>query len=93
MSRRRNTLLAVLALLLAAGGFAWYWQATAVDRQVNAPLAERRQDELSLVEPWLTKLRLSEDRRTDQGWPEVAAELGKLGPSAGPELTALAPPL
>ena len=43
MSRRRRTLLVVLALvLLAAGGFAWYWQATAVDRQVNALLAKVR---------------------------------------------------
>ncbi|KKM99375.1 hypothetical protein LCGC14_1148530 [marine sediment metagenome] len=33
MPRRRKTLLVVLALLLAAGGFAWYWQATAVDRR------------------------------------------------------------
>ena len=48
MTRRRKTLLVILAaVLLAAGGFAWYWQATAVDqavdRQVNALLAEVRE--------------------------------------------------
>ena len=36
MTRRRQKLLVALALvLLAGGGFAWYWRATAVDRQVT----------------------------------------------------------
>ena len=39
MTYRRESLLVVLAvLILGAGGFAWYWQATTVDRQVNALL-------------------------------------------------------
>ncbi|KKL56182.1 hypothetical protein LCGC14_2247950, partial [marine sediment metagenome] len=46
MTRRRKTLLVVLALvLLAAGGLVWYGQATAVDRQVNALLDEVRPQE------------------------------------------------
>ena len=40
MTRRRKKLLVAVALaVLAAGGFAWYWQATAVDGQVTALLA------------------------------------------------------
>ena len=36
MTCRRRKLLAVLALiLLAAGGSAWYWQITAVDRRMR----------------------------------------------------------
>ena len=86
MTRRRKTLLVAFALLLAAGGVAWYWQATAVDRQVNALLAEVRQDEPGLVERWLIKLRLWEDRRTGREYYEVGNDLAKLGPSAVPRL-------
>ena len=87
MTRRRKTLLVVLALVvLAAGGVAWYRQATAVGRQVNALLDEVRGEERGLVERWGIKLGLMKDRRTGRDWPEVAGDLAKLGPSAVPEL-------
>ena len=87
MTRRRKKLLVALALiLLAAGGFAWYWQATAVGRQVNALLAEVREHEPGLVERWLTKLGLWKDRRTGRRSRDVAEDLAKLGPSAVPAL-------
>ena len=86
MTRRRKTLLVALALVLAAGGFAWYWQATAVHRQVNALLAELREDEPGLAERWLIKLGLMRDRRTGRAWNEVAEDLAKLGRSAAGEL-------
>ena len=87
MTRRRKTLLVVLGLiLLAAGGFAWYWRATAVDRQVNALLAEVREDNPGLVESWLIKLGLMKGPRTDRSYDQVAYDLAKLGPSAVPAL-------
>ncbi len=87
MTRKRKTLLAVLALiLLAGGGFAWYWRATATDRQVNALLAELRDDEPGLVDRWLIKLGLAKDPRTGRWYPPVAEDLAKLGPSAVPAL-------
>ena len=87
MTRRRKTLLVACALvLLAAGGLAWYWQATAVDRQVNALLPEVRKDGPNLVERWLIKLGLRKDRRTGRWFYEVAEDLVKLGPSAVGEL-------
>ena len=55
---RWKMLLVVVALLLAAGGFAWYWQATAVDRQVEGLLAEVRSEVPTGMERWLIKLRL-----------------------------------
>ena len=87
MTRRRKTLLVVLALvLLAAGGFAWYWQATAVERQVDALLDEVREEERGLVERCLVRLGLAKGRRTYRHWREVATDLAKLGPSAVPQL-------
>ena len=86
MTRRRKTLLVVLALVLLAGGFAWHWQATAVDREVDALLAEVRKQEPGLIEGWLIRRGLRHDRRTGRALDEVAAELAKLGPSAVPEL-------
>ena len=87
MTRRRKTLLVALALvLLIVGLSAWYRQATAVDRQVNALLAELRKDEPGLVERWLIKLGLRKDRRTGRAWNEVGDDLAKLGPSAVPAL-------
>ncbi|KKM15523.1 hypothetical protein LCGC14_1695200, partial [marine sediment metagenome] len=84
MSRRRKTLLVAVALvLLAAGGFAWYWQATSVDRRVNAILAEGRAGEPGLVEGWFIKLGMRKERQV-RAWDEVADDLAKLGPSAVP---------
>ena len=83
MTRRRKTLLVAVALaLLATGGLAWYWQATAADWQVKALLAEVREDGPGLVERSLIKLGLKEDRRTDRMPDEVADDLADLGPSA-----------
>ena len=87
MTHKRKKLLVVLAIaLLAGGGFAWYRQATATERQVRALLAEVREDEPGLVERWLIKLGLSKDRRSDRYPGEVAEDLAKLGPSAVPAL-------
>ena len=86
MTRRRITLLVVIAFLLLAGGSAWYWQATAVDRQVNALLAEVRTQKPGLVDGWLIKLGLMKDRRTDRTYLAVADDLAHLGPPAVPGL-------
>ncbi|KKM23413.1 hypothetical protein LCGC14_1615450 [marine sediment metagenome] len=87
MSHRRKTrLVAVALVLLAAGGLAWYWQATPVDRQVDALLDEVRQEGLGSVGRWLIRLRLMRDRRTGRAWHEVGDDLVKLGPSAVPQL-------
>ena len=87
MTRRRKTLLAVFALVfLAAGAFAWYWQATAgtaAERQVDALLAQLRRQEPGFVERWLMKLGVRKGRRT---LSEVSGDLAKLGPSAVPYL-------
>ena len=37
MTRRRKTLLVAIVLLAAAGGFAWYWRATAVGEPAGEP--------------------------------------------------------
>ena len=87
MSLGQKRLLVVLAVVvLAAGGFAWYWHATAVDRRVNAQLDEVRKEEPGLVERSLIKLGLAEDRPSDREYWEVAMDLAKLGPPAVPEL-------
>jgi len=87
MTRRRKTLLVVLvAILLFAGSFAWYWQATAVDRQVNALLDEVRKGQPGGIRGWLIGLGLMEDRRTNRGYRRVVDDLAKLGPSAVPPL-------
>ena len=87
MTRRRKKLLVALALAgLAAGGLAWFRQATAADRQVNALLAEVRKDDPGLVERWLIKLGLRKDRRTSRLFFEMADDLAKLGPSAAGQL-------
>ena len=87
MTRRRKTLLVALALvLLAVGSFAWYRHATAVDRQVNALLAEVRTEEPALVDRWLIKIGLGKDRRTARRVYEVVEDLAKLGPPAVPAL-------
>jgi len=83
---RKRTALMLLALLLTAGGIAWYWRATAINRQVDALLAETRQTEPGGIEGWLIKLGLREDRRSDRHQHEVADDLAKLGPSAVPVL-------
>ncbi len=55
MARRRKTLLIAFALVfLAVGGLTWYWQATAVDRQVDALLAEARTEVVGREVPVLT---------------------------------------
>ncbi|KKM07077.1 hypothetical protein LCGC14_1737590, partial [marine sediment metagenome] len=87
MTRRPKALLVVLALvLLAAGGVAWYWQATAADRQVNALLDIVRTTKRGSLERWLIKLRLKKDRRAERGCYDVGGELVKLGSSAVAEL-------
>jgi len=87
MTRRRKSLLVVLAVLvLGAGGFTWYWQATAVDRQVHALLDELREEEPGGIQGWLINLGLMKDRRTERGYREVGADVTKLGPSAVPAL-------
>ncbi len=87
MTRGRRTLLVVFALVfLAAGGLTWYWQATAVERQVDALLAQVRAEEPGFVERWLRKLGLRKGRRTFWRGDEVTCDLAKLGPSAVPYL-------
>jgi len=86
MTRRRKTALVVVVVVLGVGGFAWYWQATAVDRQVHALLDEVRRDEPGGIQGWLIELGLTRDRRTLRGYWEVAGDLSKLGPSAAPAL-------
>ncbi len=83
MTRRRKTLLVVFALVFLAAGVALYWQATAVERQVDALLAEVQIDPPGLVEHWLVKLGLRKGRRRAH---EVRGDLAKLGPSAVPYL-------
>ena len=85
MTRRRKTFLIVLALLLAAGGVAWYRQATAVERQVNALLDEVRWEEPGSVERWLIKLGLMKGRQIGNSLV-VVGDLMNLGPPAVPEL-------
>ena len=87
MTRRRKQLLVAVALaLLAAGGFAWYRRATAVDRQVSALLAGLRKEEPGLAERWFIKLGLKADRRTCRCFSDVTEDIEKLGPSAVPTL-------
>ncbi len=89
MARRRKTLLIGFALVcLAAGGLAWYWQATAataMERQVDALLDEFRTEKPGFVERWLVKLGLRKGRRTGPG-VHVRGDLVKLGPPAVPYL-------
>ena len=87
MTRRRKTPLVVFALVfLAVGASAWYWQATAVERQVDALLAEVRRYQPGVVVRWLMKLGLRKGRRIDRMYYEVVPDLAKLGPSAVPHL-------
>ncbi|KKL70537.1 hypothetical protein LCGC14_2103900, partial [marine sediment metagenome] len=76
--RRWKTLLVAVALVLAAGGSAWYWQATAVDRQVNALLDQVRKEEPGVGARWLSNLGLRKVRQR-RGWDEVADDLGQRG--------------
>ena len=87
MTRGQKTLLVVLAVIvLSGGGFAWYWQATAVDRQVNALLDEVRTERPDVLRGILIQLGLTKDVRTERGYEEVGRDLTKLGPAAVPEL-------
>jgi len=87
MTRRRKTWLVLLAaVLLAGGGFAWYWHATAVERRVDALLDEVRDEEPGLLQRWLARLGLAEDRRMLRPSHEVALDLAKVGPCAVPAL-------
>ncbi|MHC4611453.1 MAG: hypothetical protein ACYS7M_14000, partial [Planctomycetota bacterium] len=82
MTRPRRTLLTLLALLLLAGGSAWYWQATAVDRKVNALLDKVRYPaRRGFLERWLIKLGLMKGGATHLWYheDEVAADLAELG--------------
>jgi len=85
--RRKITLIAVAAVLLLAGGFAWYWRATAVERRVNDLLDELRYKEPSMMRSWLIQLGLVAEReRRDED--EIEADLVAVGPAAVPALIA-----
>ncbi len=91
MTRRRNTLLVVLAvavLVLGAGGFAWFWQATAVDRRVNNLLEDLRGDEPGTVRRWMIGIGLMEPRGAVRPPWQVAGDLAEIGPPAVPALIA-----
>jgi len=87
MTRRRKSLLVVLAVLvLGAGGFTWYWQATAQQRRLRALLAEARYEPLSGVSQLLVNLGLMAAPDYERPPYELSDELVALGPSVTSEL-------
>ena len=79
--RHRRVFVLLLAVLLIAGGFAWYWRATAVGRRVDALLAEARKQGDGRTEGWLIK-----GRRADRQPYELTQDMVRLGPTVVPRL-------
>ncbi len=78
MTRGQKRLLVVLGVIVLSGAaFAWYWQAMAVDRQVNALLHEVRGTKPGLLETWLMKLGLAKNRRTHRSLCDVPDDLAR----------------
>ena len=84
--RCRRLRLGSAALLLLMGGFAWYWHATAVDRQADALFAEARKQGPTWIESWLIEIGLMQSRPTDREPYALAHDTVRLGPSVVPKL-------